>query len=261
MTAFQAFAEAPSAGQLGHLSGSSNGFLGRTQVRALDAASNCGLAVCNGATAGKTVKVPTTKAEAAACLGILLDPVYLNEIGTATDYTIGQPCTILEEGEMWVNAELTVAVDDPVYVRHTSDGGSNTTRGTLRNDADGTVVIDTTANAVEGIYAIVLSNGLVEETFVYATDGSATTAEILAGLVALIEASANFNAAGTTEITVTRVTGTEIKVVELRAPTPATQALWTITDNQKAAKLPGARWVKARTGAGLTKVRLQRQPA
>jgi hypothetical protein len=257
MTAFQAFAEAPSAGQAGHLAAGSNGALGRTLVRAADAVIDCALAVCNGATAGKTCKAPTTKAEAQACLGILLDPTYLNEIGqVATSYAAGQPASILEEGYLWVNAEGTVAVDDPVYVRHTSDGGSNTTRGTLRNNSNGTVVIDTTST-VEGVYRVTLFNGVVNETFSYQTDGSATANEITTGLVAAIDASANYSAAGTTECTVTLVVGHTIEVVQLAGPTAAAEALYTVTDNQKCARLKGARWAKARTGAGLTKVRLQ----
>jgi hypothetical protein len=257
MTAFQAFAEAPSAGQAGHIAASSNGFLGRTLVRAVDAAIDCALAVCKGATPGKTVKAPTTAAEAKACEGILLDPVYLNEIGAvATSFSAGQPATVLEDGYVWVNSEGTVAVDDPVYVRHTSDGGSNTTRGTLRNNSDGTVVIDTTST-VEGVYRVTLFNGVVNETFSYQTDGSATANEITTGLVAAIDASANYSAAGTTECTITLVAGSEITIVQLAGPTAAAEALYVVTDNQKAARLKGARWAKARTGAGLTKVRLQ----
>jgi hypothetical protein len=117
------------------------------------------------------------------------------------------------------------------------------------------VVIDTTANAVEGVYSITLDNGVTQETFPYTTDGSATTAEILAGLVAAIDASANYSAAGTTEITVTLVAGTEIKIVELRAPTAATQLLWVVTDNQKCTRLPGCYFDASRTGAGLVEIR------
>jgi hypothetical protein len=257
MTAFHAYAEAPTAGQLGHIAAGSDGKLGRTLVRATDAAVNCGLAVCKGATPGKTVKVPTTKAEASACEGILLDPVYLNEIGqVSTSYDAAQPATLLEEGYVWVNSEGTVAFDDPVYVRHTSDGGSNTTRGTLTNTSGGTVVIDTTST-VEGVYRVTLFNGVVNETFSYQTDGSASANEITTGLVAAIDASANYSAAGTTECTVTLVVGHTIEVVQLAGPTAAAEALYTVTDNQKCARLKGARWAKARTGAGLTKVRLQ----
>jgi hypothetical protein len=256
MAAFIDTLEVAEAGKVGHIAASSAGYQGRTLTRVVDANVNSGLAVCNGTLPGKSVKQPTTAAEAAACKGILLDPEYVNEIGAAAEYLAGDQAAVLEEGYVWVNSEGTVAVDDPVYVRHTSDGGSNTTRGTLSNNSGGTLVIDTTANAIEGLYTIELFNGVVNEKFFYQTDGSATTAEILAGLVAAIQASANYDAAGTTEITVTLVAGSEITLVELTAPTGPAQALWTVTDNQKCTRLKGARFASARTGAGRVKVRL-----
>jgi hypothetical protein len=187
------------------------------------------------------VKAPASAVEVRNSFkGVLIDPEFKNDVEAAADYLAGQQASVLEEGYIWVQAEGSPAVEGAVYCRHTSDGGDNTVLGTFRADSDGTVVIDTTANAVEGVYSITLDNGVVEETFPYTTDGSATTAEIIAGLVAAIDASANYSAAGTTEITITRVAGTEIKVVALRAPTAATQLLWTTTDNQKATKVVGA---------------------
>jgi hypothetical protein len=254
MTAFLAYAEAPSAGQLGHLAASSDGRLGRTQVRSVDAAINCGLAVCNGTTPGKTVKAPTTDAEAKACLGILLDPVYLNEIGqVSTSYDAGQPATIVEEGYVWVNSEGTVAHDAPVYVRHTSDGSSNTTRGTLRSDIDypaGGIVITPGASLTAAVqeFTIGLSNGVVTEFFTFVSDSSPTAAEVSVGLVALIDASANFAATGTVTISVTSATGI-VEVVHM-------DQNFTLTTGGRASRLKGARWVGGRTGAGLCKVRL-----
>lgn len=259
MTAFHTYAEAPSAGQAGHLAAySGDGNPARTLVRATDAAINAALAVCNGATPGKTVKAPTTKAEAAASFGVLLDPVYLNEIGqVATSYAAGQPAAIVEEGYVWVNSEGTVAFDDPVYVRHTSDGGSNTVLGTLRNNSDGGVTLTTTATT-DGQYTVGLTNGVVVENFQF-TASSSSAADIITGLVAAIDASANFVATGTTTATITAQTGSEVSIVDLHAPSQTANALYVKGDTQKAARLPGARWAKARTGAGLTKVRLQRQ--
>lgn len=43
---------------------------------------------------------------------------------------------MLTRGALWVTTEQTVTLADPVYVRHTSDGGSNTQPGTFRKDAD-----------------------------------------------------------------------------------------------------------------------------
>jgi hypothetical protein len=258
MATFIDILETPTAGQNGFIAASSSPV--RTHVRLVDANINSGLFVTEGATPGTTCKAPTTAAEARACIGCLINPEILNDVNAAADYLSGQAATILEHGYIWVNAEATVAVGDKVYVRHTSDGGSNTTRGTVRNNADGTVVIDT-AGASEGRYVIGLNNGLVDEFFTYQTDGSVSNAEVIAGLVTAINASANYNAAGTTEITVTRVTGTEINVIHLEGPTATGtdggSVLWSVVDNQKAARLKGAYFASAVSGAGLAKVRLQ----
>jgi hypothetical protein len=156
---------------------------------------------------------------------------------------------------MFVSAEGTVVAESPVYARHTSDGGSNTTLGKVLGNSGGTLVIDTTATA-EGQYTVILFNGVLEEKFQYSTDGSATNAEIIAGLVAAIDASANYSAAGTTEVTVTLVVGTEITLIELGSPTSTSQGQWTTTDNQKAARVPNAYFAESRTGAGLVEVRI-----
>ena len=206
---------------------------------------------------------PTTAALVASAYGFtVFSP--MQEDGDTTDgtphYADNAAVSIMTVGSMYVDCEGTVVAGAPVYVRFTSDGGSNTELGKVRANGDGTVVIDTTAN-VEGQYTIVLNNGVVDEKFHYSTDGSVSTAEILAGLVALIDASANYSAAGTTEITITLVAGSEIKVVELGSPTAATQLLWTTVDNQKAAALPGAYFTESRTGAGLVEINFDRRGA
>lgn len=253
MATFIELLETPTAGKAGHVAASSASE--RRLVRVVDANINAGLAVCSGATPGKTCKAPTTAAEARACLGILIDPEFLNELGAAADLLAGNQATLLESGFIWVNAEVAVAVDDLVYVRHTSDGGSNTTRGTLRNNSDGNIVLDTTATA-NGEYRVTLSNGVVEETFSFTASGS-TADQVMTGLVSVINASANFNAVGTTEATITAQTGGEVSVVLLSSPTTATQANWSVVDNQKAARLKGARFASATAGAALAKVKLQ----
>lgn len=222
---------------------------------------NAGRCVAPSGTANLECQEPTTAALVKAAYGFTVWTP-MEEDADLTDgsphYANDQMVSIMTDGSMWVDCEGTVVAGNPVYVRHTSDGGSNTELGKVRGNSDGTLVIDTTANAVEGVYSITLNNGVVQETFPYTTDGSATTAEIIAGLVAAIDASANYSAAGTTEITVTLVAGTRIEIVELRAPTAATQLLWTTTDNQKAAVLPGAYFTSSRTGAGLAEIHFKR---
>ncbi len=231
--------------------------------RKLDEAAgvNAGRVLAPSGTDNLECQEPTTAALVKSAYGFSVWTP-MEEDADLTDgsphYADNQMVSIMTDGSMWVDCEGTVVAGNPVYVRHTSDGGSNTELGKVRGNSDGTLVIDTTANAVEGVYSITLDNGVTQETFPYTTDGSATTAEIIAALVAAIDASANYSAAGTTEITVTLVAGTEIRIVELRAPTPATQLLWVVTDNQKATKLPGAYFTTSRTGAGLVEVHFKR---
>ena len=233
----------------------------RVTTRTLNQAAGVaeGLLLAPSGTAGLECISPSTAAGVKASVGFSVYRPMSEDYDTTHHYADNEAVAVMEEGHMYVLAEGTVVANNPVYARITSDGADNTVLGKVRGNSDGTLVIDTTANAVEGIYSVVLFNGVLNETFVYATDGSATTAEILAGLVALIDASANYSAAGTTEITITLVAGTEITVVELRAPTPATQALWTTTDNQKAVRVPGCYFDASRSGAGLVEIRLNKQ--
>jgi Ni,Fe-hydrogenase III small subunit len=48
----------------------------------------------------------------------------------------GAMMTVLEEGTAYVHCEQSVTPADPVYCRHTSDGGSNTVLGKFRKDSD-----------------------------------------------------------------------------------------------------------------------------
>jgi hypothetical protein len=245
--------ETPSAGQNGHIAASTAG-LGETLVRLADANLEPGLFVCEGSTVGVECKVPTTDAEARACIGCTIDPEYLNEIGAAAAYLTGDAVTLLQKGYIWVNSEGTVAHDGAVFVRHTSDGGSNTVLGKARGDSDvvsGGIVItpDASFAAAVSSFTVVLSDGTLQpESFTFTSDASPTTAEVAAGLVALIDASSRFAATGTVTVSVTSTTGV-VEVVSI-------DERLVFTTPARAARLKGARFVKGRTGAGLVKVRL-----
>lgn len=214
-----------------------------------------GLLLAPSGTAGSECISPSTAAGVQASCGWSVWRPMSEDFDATHHYADNEAVAVMESGHMHVLVEGTCVANQPVFARIVSDGSSNTVLGKAAANSGGTLVIDTTANAVEGIYAITLNNGVLDEYFPYATDGSATTAEILAGLVALIDASANYSAAGTTEITITLVVGNQIKIVELAAPTPATQALWTTTDNQKCVQVPGAYFDQSRTGPGLVEIR------
>jgi hypothetical protein len=54
---------------------------------------------------------------------------------SGTGYSANEAVRVMTRGRIYVQVEETVATDDPVYVRHTANGG-NTTLGIFRNDDD-----------------------------------------------------------------------------------------------------------------------------
>lgn len=65
------------------------------------------------------------------------EPFYLSGVspaaaGIAPGWTLG----VLRKGRMWVVPEVAVTAEDPLYARHTANGGL-TQKGALRNDNDG----------------------------------------------------------------------------------------------------------------------------
>jgi len=260
MAAFMDIKEVLSVGKAGFLARTSQSDGGKILVRQVDAAINAALGVVDGTTPGKTVKAPSTALEAKRLRGILLDPEFRNDHSVATDYLANDPASILEEGFVWVNAEGTVAIGDDVYVRHTSDGGSNTTPGTFRNDPDspsgGIVVTPTSSGLVtgQGGYLLRLRDKAGhDETFIANSDGTNTVAEIAANLVALVDASPNFVATGTVTATITAAAGGEVEVVQIGEHL-------TVTTAARAERVENAEWVSAVTGAGLAIVRLYKSP-
>lgn len=245
--------ETPSAGQNGHIAASTAG-LGETLVRLADANIGAGLFMCEGATPGVTAKAPATAAEAKACIGVNLDPEYLNEIGAAADYLAGDAVTLLQKGYVWVNVEGTCVHDGKVCVRHTSDGGSNTVLGKASAVSDypagGIVATPVAAVANDSNhYSLTLFDGTVRETYSFNSDVTPSAQEIVEGLAALINAGTAFDATeDDSALSITSVTG----ILEVDGG-----AQFTLTNPARCAILKGARFVKGRTGAGLVKVRLQ----
>jgi len=229
-------------------------------TRALNQAAGVaeGLWLAPSGTSGSECISPSTALLVKAGVGFSVFRPMSEDFDSTHHYADNEAVAVMESGHMQVLAEGTVVANQPVFARFTSDGGSNTVLGKVRANSDGTVVIDTTST-VEGVYRVTLFNGVVEETFSYQTDGSATANEITTGLVAAIDASANYSAAGTTECTITLVVGNQIKIKQLAGPTAAAEALYTVVDNQKAEQIPGCFFDNSRTGAGLVEIRLNKQ--
>lgn len=124
---------------------------------------------------GSDVKVdlPTSAAEIeSGLLGIALEDN--SKAYDSTGYANGDGLGVLLEGACYVKTEEAVAQGEAVYVRHTSDGGSNTALGLARNDADTNrcaraadcVFAETTSGAG---YALVLKSGAQGKNFGYVT--------------------------------------------------------------------------------------------
>lgn len=93
-----------------------------------------GLAVVRGATANKG-KAPSASGD--LFIGIALRPhTLMNPLyGERTGYLENEAMSLLRAGYVYVFPEITVAAGDPVFFRHTVNGGLSTL-GALRNDGD-----------------------------------------------------------------------------------------------------------------------------
>ena len=98
--------------------------------------------VVKGASDG-TVKLPTVTGGIVLGLSVLGDNI-MNE-NDVNDYAIYAPVAVARKGRFYVKSETNVSLGDPVYFRHTANGG-NTLLGKLRNAADG-VTADLLAGA------------------------------------------------------------------------------------------------------------------
>jgi hypothetical protein len=239
-----------------------NGVISRTggkvtnRVLEVAAGVDAGIVVCPSGTAGIACENCDSAADVAKALGVTV----FRPMSYDADLTDGSPhyaenevVAILDEGYIFVTSEGTVVAEAPVFVRITSDGGSNTTLGKVRGDSDvvsGGIVITPDASFAAAIssFTVVLSDGTVTESFTFTSDATPTTAEVAAGLVALIDASANFAATGTVTISVTSTTGI-VEVVQIDERLP-------ITTPARAIRMPNAYFAESRTGAGLVEIRV-----
>ena len=235
-----------------------NGVVSRTGARVgnyvLEEATGVdqGLFVCASGTAGEACEDCDSAADVRAALGLTIYQAGKTE-GTNAFYDQGEAVPVLEEGHMYVLSEGTVVVGQPVFARHTSDGGSNTTLGQVLADSDlpsgGLTITPTATN--NKYYTITISDGTNKETFTYLSDGTATVAEICTNLTALIDASANFSATdNTTNFQIDSTSGI-VEVLSADTELP-------VTTPGRAERVPGAYFAESRTGAGLVEIEVGR---
>lgn len=223
-------------------------------TRTLNAAAGlgAGLFVGPSGTTGQECAPPTTAAHVQTGIGFSVYQPMSEQFDATHQYRDNEAVAIMESGHMYVESEGSCTADEPVYVRITSDGGSNTVLGKVRGDggaAAGGIVL--TPAATYGASAheigITLSDGVIEETFNFVTDASPTTGEVAAGLVALIDASANFGATGTVTISITSTRG-PVEIIDRHSSLA-------LTTGGLAVLVPGTFFDRSRTGAGLVEIR------
>lgn len=123
--------------------------------------------------ADRKVDLPTSAAELQSGLVGIVVADYTKPYAAA-GFANGDDVTVMLEGACYVLTEEAVTQGQDVYVRHTSDGGSNTVLGKARNDADtnrcarvfGAVFAETTTG---GGYALVIKSVAGSRGFGYVT--------------------------------------------------------------------------------------------
>ncbi len=217
-----------------------------------------GLVLAPSGTAGQECISPSTQALVLAAIGFSVFRPMSEDFDSTHHYADNEGVALMEEGHMAVNAEGTVVADKPVYVRVTSDGGSNTVLGKVRADSDLATsdgILITPTSPVQGLatyFAITLFDGSHTERFTFLSDASASAAEVSTGLKNQIDQSANFVAVDNTgSFSVKAASGGVCEILDL------TDTL-VVTTPARAFRLPGAFFDHSRSGAGLVEIRFKK---
>ncbi len=135
-----------------------------------------------------------------------------------------ETAAILRKGRIIVTPETTIAIGDPVFLRHTL-GAAGEVAGRFRNDADGvqqvTTVTPTAGNTL--LYTIDVFAGGKLFSFFMTSDGSGTATEVVTAIKALMAADAVFTAlvvaTGTSTLILTAVDeGVEFQATDGGSP-------------------------------------------
>ena len=125
---------APFAGTLGDTGPSRKGAWVNDEGSAIPA----GIAVARKSESNGAKKAELPDSAASKIVGFVLNSFARNpdEVTGSNAIENGAAMNVLEEGTIWVTTEQAMAITDDVYIRITSDGGSNTQLGSIRKDAD-----------------------------------------------------------------------------------------------------------------------------
>lgn len=227
-----------------------------------------GVGVIQGATAAKAV-LPSAVTDAAKFLGVVLHShtyqvgVQLGDVGVKPKRML----SVQEVGDPYVTVEEAVNRGDQVYMRITSDGGSNTQPGTFRKTPDGVAEVQTitptAANAGEYVLQVVFPQRNNLSYIFHATgDADATATEICNSWRVAMAANAAFTAlvvaTGTATLILTgQLAGETFKVYD--SSDPAVSAVVVTTAGApKAIKLPGVFFEETLSAAGVGRISLNR---
>jgi len=194
-------------------------------------------------------KLPASAADVAKALGVLVYQSHRSSDEDGNEILEDRIENFLFEGEIWAVCEEAVNADELVYVRHTANGAGKLQLGAVRNDSDGGDVVTFVVNSAVNSETVSLT--LDGVTFSYLADSSALVGEIATGLAAKIDAHAAYACPvpGAATFVVTKADGSPIVVTGLSSTITA-------TSGAKAALLPGVKFAKKSSAAGIAKVRL-----
>ncbi len=220
-----------------------------------------GRAVCKGS-ADRDVKLPTTAAEAAACIGISLVNLSM-ECSASGDpqYPIGSDVSVLRKGRVWVVVTEAVVAGNDVFVRF-GDGvadGDDDDKGGFSDTADGTAQVDTiTPTAVDSKQyqvEVLADDGQAYVYDVQAAGSGSSATTITTQLKAAINADTSehgVTASGSSTTILTGVVGRGFKTIV----SDGLALVNTTPHGSAAAKLPGAKFVTSASEDGLAQVEI-----
>lgn len=214
-----------------------------------------GRVVAPSGTVNLECQEPTTAALVKAAYGFAVYTPLEEDFSTTKHYADDQMVSIMTKGSMYVDCEGTCVAGNPVCIRFASDGGSNTELGKVSPvsgyPAGGIIATPVAVVAADSNhYSLTLFDGNVRETYSFNSDITPSAAEVITGLVALINAGTSFDAVdNTTTLSITSVTG----ILEVDAG-----AQFVLTAPATCAILPGAYFTQSRTSAGLVEINFDR---
>lgn len=217
-----AYNQAPSVGRVGAIAESAEGIHSVAKIANVIIPFGC-LVVKD--TDDVLAKLPTSAAEvllAAKTGGVAVAThaiVSDDSVGgpTVPSFPIGKEFAAMRNGPIFVVVEENVSQGDQAFVRFANHVAAQNAgylavanadqKGAFRKSQDGTAQVDTltpTANNADG-YAVEImdSNGKLIASASYESDGTATAAEIVAGLIAALGAPAGLTFSGTTTLVIT----------------------------------------------------------